>query len=171
MANKCPLILVFTIFFNTIIFAQKSVDIDGRLQPLLTDFFAQCDKYGIAYNEKLFQLKTIDILNTLPLSENGSVLGKVVRNSDGEIESIVINWVATLDNEILKIVAFHEFAHHFLDYKHTCEDCNEIMAVQNRSYFDVARDWENQVEQLFITSPAYLSSRQTTSMVSIEYVN
>ncbi|MBT8236144.1 MAG: hypothetical protein KJO04_08125, partial [Bacteroidia bacterium] len=55
----------------------------------------------------------------------------------------------------LKVVAFHEFAHHFLDYKHTCQDCNEIMAVTNTSYFNIARDWENQVEQLFLTSPAY----------------
>lgn len=135
--------------------AQKSVDIDGRLQPILTEFFKQCDTYGIDYHEKLFQLKNIDVVNTLPLEEGNTVLGMVTRDVDGNVENILINWAAMLDPEILKIVSFHEFAHHFLDYKHTCQDCNEIMAVTNISYFDIAKDWEEQVHQLFITSPVY----------------
>ncbi|QWX83835.1 hypothetical protein H0I23_15490 [Cellulophaga sp. HaHaR_3_176] len=166
--------LVYFVIFSISILslsAQKSVDVDGRLQPLLTDFFAKCDAYGIPYNDKLFKLKKIDIVDTLPLSENGSVLGKVERNIDGEIESIIINWVVLLDEEILKVVAFHEFAHHFLEYKHTCQDCNEIMAVQNKSYFAVARDWDNQVEHLFTTSPAYLETIKSSTIVSIDYIN
>ncbi|MBT8239115.1 MAG: hypothetical protein KJN65_10750 [Croceitalea sp.] len=136
--------------------AQDSVDIDGRLQPLLTEFFKYCDIYGIEYHEKLFQLKNVDITNSLPLEEGNTVLGMVTRNVEGNIENILINWAASIDPEILKVVSFHEFAHHFLDYKHTCEDCDEIMAVNNASYFNVARDWDNQVKKLFITSPVYL---------------
>lgn len=166
--------LVYLVLFSLSILslsAQKTVDIDGRLQPLLNDFFDNCKKYGIPYNDKLFELSKIDIVDTLPLSENGSVLGKVERNANGDIESIIINWVVLLDEEILKVVAFHEFAHHFLDYKHTCQDCNEIMAVQNKSYFAVANDWENQVEHLFTTSPAYLKTRKSTAVVSNDYIN
>lgn len=155
-------ILLFALLFLASIFimnAQKSVDIDGRLQPLLNEFFAQCKKYEIDYHTKLFQLEKIDIVNTLPLAENATVLGKVQRNAAGEIKEILINWAALLDPEILKVVAFHEFAHHFLDYKHTCQDCNEIMAVTNKSYFDIARDWDNKVVQLFTTSPVYLTKQ------------
>lgn len=141
--------------------SQDSVDIDGRLQPLLNEFFEQCKKHGIDYHDKLFQLKKIDISNTLPLEENNTVLGMVTRDDEGKAENILINWAAMLDPEILKVVAFHEFAHHFLDYKHTCQDCNEIMAVTNTSYFDIAKDWENQVKDLFITSPVYLTKRTT----------
>lgn len=137
--------------------AQKSVAIDGRLQPILDDFFEECKKYDIDYHEKLFQLENIDISNTLPLEEKNTVLGMVTRDADGNVENILINWAAMLDPEMLKVVAFHEFAHHFLDAKHTCQDCNEIMAVTNTSYFDIARDWENQVQQLFKTSPVYLA--------------
>lgn len=139
--------------------AQNSVDIDGRLQPILNDFFEQCQKYGIDYHDKLFQLKRIDISKNLPLGEGNTVLGMVTRDEEGLAENILINWAAMLDTEILKVVAFHEFAHHFLDYKHTCHDCNEIMAVTNTSYFDIARDWDNQIEQLFTTSPAYLTKQ------------
>ena len=145
--------------------SQKSVDVDGRLQPILTDFFEQCKKYKIDYHEKLFQLKNVDIVNNLPLEEGNTVLGMVTRDNDGEVENILINWAAMLDQEILKVVAFHEFAHHFLDYKHTCQDCNEIMAVTNNSYFDIARDWDNQVELLFTTSPIYLTQKKENSMV------
>lgn len=139
--------------------AQNSVDIDGRLQPILNDFFEQCEKYGIDYNTKLFQLENIDIVDNLPLAEGATVLGKVERDETGSIVKISVNWVATLDQEILKVVAFHEFAHHFLDYQHTCQNCNEIMAVTNDSYFDIANDWVNQVEQLFTTSPVYLAKK------------
>ncbi len=153
------LFLFFTVALS-FLKAQESVDIDGRLQPHLSDFFEYCKKYNIDYHAKLFQLKKIDVVNTLPLEEGGTVLGKVERNAAGQIENILINWAASLDPEILRIVAFHEFAHHFLDYKHTCQDCNEIMAVTNTSYFDIAREWDNQVEHLFITSPVYLAKKE-----------
>ncbi len=144
----------------TFSFAQEAVQIDGRLQPILQDFFAQCDSYGIEYHEKLFQLKEIDIVQDLPLSEENTVLGVVLRDAEGNAERIVISWAAMLDPAILKVVAFHEFAHHFLDYKHTCQDCNEIMAVTNKSYFEIAADWDNQVKQLFTTSPAFLAKEK-----------
>lgn len=164
--TKYILILLLTFGSVTLsLQAQKSVDIDGRLQPILNNFFEQCDAYGIDYNEKLFQLKNIDITNSLSLEEANTVLGMVTRDSEGNVENILINWAAMLDSEILKVVAFHEFAHHFLDYKHTCQDCNEIMAVVNTSYFDIANDWDNQVKHLFITSPAYLA-KQTQNPIS-----
>ena len=147
--------------------AQQSVDIDGRLQPILTEFFEQCKKYDIDYHSKLFQLKNIDIVNHLPLEENNTVLGMVSRDDSGNIENIFINWAALLDNEILKIVAFHEFAHHFLDYKHTCNDCEEIMAETNVSYFDIARDWDNQVKLLFTTSPIYLAQQKQNELTAL----
>jgi len=146
--------------------SQKSVDIDGRLQPILTEFFEQCKKYNIDYNSKLFQLNNIDIVNNLPLEENNTVLGMVSRDDSGLIDNIFINWAALLDNEILKVVAFHEFAHHFLDYKHTCNDCEEIMAETNVSYFDIARDWDNQVKLLFTTSPIYLAQQKEQSLAT-----
>lgn len=149
--------------------SQKSVDIDGRLQPILNEFIEECKKYGIDYNKKLFQLKKIDITDTLPLEENNTVLGMVTRDDTGEIDSILINWAAMLDPEILKVVAFHEFAHHFLDYKHTCQECNEIMAVVNTSYFDVANNWESQVENLFLTSPAYLKKEKQDALASLNF--
>jgi len=149
--------------------AQNSVDIDGRLQPILDDFFEQCDKYGIEYHEKLFQLKNIDISKDLPLEEENTVLGLVTRDEEGNAENILINWAAMLDPEILKVVAFHELAHHFLDYKHTCQDCNEIMAVTNTSYFDIANDWDNQVEQLFTTSPVYLAKKTSQPIATTTF--
>lgn len=147
--------------------AQKTVDIDGRLQPILNDFFEECKNYDIDYHSKLFQLKNIEITNSLPLEEGNTVLGMVTRDTDGNVESILINWAAMLDPEMLKVVAFHEFAHHFLDYKHSCQDCNEIMAVTNTSYFDIALDWENQVEHLFTTSPVYLAKENKEPIVAI----
>ncbi len=147
--------------------AQKSVDIDGRLQPILTEFFEHCKAYNIDYHSKLFQLKNIDIVSHLPLEENNTVLGMVSRDKAGDIDNIYINWAALLDNEILKVVAFHEFAHHFLDYKHTCNDCEEIMAETNVSYFDIARDWDNQVELLFTTSPIYLAQQKENELTAI----
>lgn len=146
--------------------AQRSVDIDGRLQPLLNEFFDECKKYGIEYHEKLFELKNIDITNSLPLEEGNTVMGMVTRDAEGNIENILINWVALVDPEILKVVSFHEFAHHFLDYKHTCPDCNEIMAVNNSSYFNVVRDWDNQLEYMFTTSPVYLKMQEGLTQTS-----
>lgn len=167
MKIKLLLLCLFTCSFS--LKAQETVDIDGRLQPLLNDFFEYCDTYQIEYHEKLFQLKNIDVTNSLPLEEGNTVMGMVTRDANGEIENILINWIALVDPEILKVVAFHEFAHHFLDYKHTCADCDEIMAVNNASYFNVARDWENQVKKLFVTSPVYLSKRAKVSYIESEY--
>ncbi|NND61909.1 MAG: hypothetical protein HKN48_01815, partial [Flavobacteriaceae bacterium] len=123
------LVLLCFFLYGSFSQAQHEVQIDGRLQPLLNDFFKYCESYGIDYHEKLFQLKEIDIVNNLPLEEKNTVLGVVLRDDSGKAERIVINWAASIDPEILKVVAFHEFAHHFLDYKHTCQDCDEIMAV------------------------------------------
>jgi len=159
---KKPIIVFMLALFCSVslLHSQESVDIDGRLQPILTEFFEQCKKYDIDYHSKLFQLKNIDIVNNLPLEENNTVLGMVSRDDSGLIDNIYINWAALLDNEILKVVAFHEFAHHFLDFKHTCNDCEEIMAETNVSYFNIARDWDNQVKLLFTTSPIYLAQQK-----------
>ncbi len=169
MKVKLLFLCLFSTFFS--VNAQENVDIDGRLQPLLTDFFAYCDTYGIEYHEKLFQLKNIDVTNNLPLEEGNTVMGMVTRDAYGDIENILVNWVATVDPEILKVVAFHEFAHHFLEYKHTCQDCDEIMAVNNKSYFNVARDWDNQVKKLFITSPVYLRNQGKITYLQTETYN
>ena len=151
---------LFLFCLASLSFGQNTVDIDGRLQPLLNEFFKECEKYGIEYHEKLFQLKNIDITSSLPLEEGNTVMGMVTRDANGAIENILVNWVALVDPEILKVVAYHEFAHHFLEYQHTCPDCNEIMAVNNSSYFNVVRDWENQLEYMFTTSPVYLKKQQ-----------
>ncbi|WP_298474605.1 hypothetical protein [uncultured Maribacter sp.] len=164
--RKCAFVfLILFLSLSSYLYSQKSVDIDGRLQPLLNEFFEQCEKYGIDYHAKLFQLENIDIVSSLPLEEKNTVLGKVSRNASGKVNQILISWAAMLDPEILKIVAFHEFAHHFLDCKHTCQDCNEIMAVTNISYFAIAQDWENQVETLFKTSPIYLANNKAQTVV------
>lgn len=161
--------LVALLGISQTINAQKTVDIDGRLQPILNEFLSECEKYGIDCNTKLFQLKSIDITNTLPLEEGNTVLGKVTRDENNNIDSILINWVAMLDPDMLKVIAFHEFAHHFLDYKHTCQECNEIMAVVNTSYFDVTFNWAVQVENLFLTSPAYLEKAKKNAIADISY--
>jgi len=166
MKIKLLILCLFSFFIS--VNAQDTVDIDGRLQPFLNDFFAYCDTYGIEYHEKLFQLKNIDITNDLPVEEGNTVMGMVTRDINGEIENILINWVALVDPEITKVVAFHEFAHHFLDYKHTCAECDEIMAVNNASYFNVIRDWENQVKKLFVTSPVYLSKQNAVTYMKIQ---
>lgn len=163
--KKC-IIVIMLVGTASFLHSQKSVDIDGRLQPILTEFFEQCKKYNIDYHSKLFQLNNIDIVNNLPLEENNTVLGMVSRDDSGLIDNIYINWAALLDNEILKVVAFHEFAHHFLDYKHTCNDCEEIMAETNVSYFDIARDWDSQVKLLFTTSPIYLAQQKENSLAT-----
>ena len=161
--KKVLLIIVF-FQFTTTLQAQGEVYVDGRLQPVLDSFFEYCKQYDIDYSEKLFQLESITIVDTLPLSKFNTVLGKVLRDDDGNINKIVINWAALFDKEILNVVAFHEFAHHFLDYKHTCHDCNEIMAETNPSYFDIARDWDNQVEHMFTTSPVYIKQQNEVSI-------
>ena len=163
--KKVLLIIVF-FQFTTALQAQGEVYVDGRLQPVLDSFFEYCKQYDIDYSEKLFQLESITIVDTLPLSKFNTVLGKVLRDDDGNINKIVINWAALFDKEILNVVAFHEFAHHFLDYKHTCHDCNEIMAETNPSYFDIARDWDNQVEHMFTTSPIYLKNQNEAAIAS-----
>ncbi len=163
--KKVLLIIVFFQFTTTLqAQAQTEVYVDGRLQPVLDSFFEYCKQYDIDYSEKLFQLESITIVDTLPLSKFNTVLGKVLRDDDGNINKIVINWAALFDKEILNVVAFHEFAHHFLDYKHTCHDCNEIMAETNPSYFDIARDWDNQVEHMFTTSPVYIKEQNEASI-------
>lgn len=152
---KRAILLLLFIFSASTINAQE-VSIDGRLKTLLDDFFEICDTYGIDYHEKLFKLKKIAIDENLKTSPNGSVLGMVQRNDDGQIDTIAINWIAMLDDQILKVVTFHEFGHYFLDYKeHVCDDCDIIMARVNTSYFKIANDWERQLEILFKESPAY----------------
>ncbi len=154
--------LLFCLLFALPICSQD-VKIDGRLQPLLNDFFAKCDLYQIPYHDKLFELKSIDIVNTLTVSEEGSVLGMLRRNESGEVTAIDINWMAQLDSEILKVVAFHEFAHYFLEYsEHTCQDCGHIMSIVNSSYFEIVQDWEEQVRILFEESPAYIKKHRAT---------
>ncbi len=151
---KKSLYVLFTLFCATYTFAQDGVQIDGRLKLHLDMFFEYCKEYDIEYYDKLFELKNIDVVDTLHLSPQASTLGMVTRNKNNEIENIVINWVALLDQEILKVVAFHEFAHYFLEYeKHVCDDCGKIMSVVNSSYFDIVNDWDNQVKILFEDSP------------------
>lgn len=140
--------------------AQNDVKIDGRLKPFLDEFFKACEKYDIDYHDKLFKLKNIAIVDTLHTTPEGSTLGMVTRDSNNEIENIIVNWVTLLDKEIVRVVAFHEFAHYFLDYrKHVCDDCGHIMSVVNTSYFDIVKDWNNQLKILFEESPAYKNSR------------
>lgn len=134
----------------------QEIAIDGRLQPLLDDFFKLCKSYEIDYHEKLFQLESIDVVNTLPVTEHGTTLGMLRRDAQGKVIAIDINWMAQIDSEILKVVAFHEFAHYFLEYsKHICDDCGKIMAVVNTSYFEIVQDWDRQIRILFEESPAF----------------
>ena len=132
---------------------------DGLIQPYLDDFLKLCKKYDIEYSKKLFKLKEIAIVDTLQVSKTGGTLGMLVRNKNKDVEKIVFSWMTLLDKEILRVVAFHEFGHYFLGYKHTCKDCNSIMAEVNTSYFDIVKDWEYQVEQLFVNSPEYLKKQ------------
>lgn len=146
---------------------SQNVQIDGRLQPLLSEFFALCDTYGIETHEKLFKLKTIDIVNTLTVSEEASTLGMLRGDELGVVEAIDINWLAQLDPKILKVVAFHEFGHYFLEYStHVCDDCGHIMSVVNSSYFDIILDWDNHIKILFEESPAY-HNRNLTKVSSV----
>lgn len=169
MAMKNLLIYTILLLFSAPLNAQE-VSIDGRLKPLLDEFFTMCDEYQIAYHDKLFNLKKIAVVEDLKTSPNGSVLGMVQRNDQGVIENIVVNWVAMLDAEIFKIVAFHEFGHYFLEYhEHICDDCGTIMARVNTSYFDIAKDWDNQVTKLFLESPAYQKNTQHKNSVATMY--
>ncbi len=155
--NK-PLLLICVLFlFNSNITPAQEVKIDGRLKPYLDDFFQLCEKYNIEYKEKLVSLKKIAVVEDLKTSAEGSILGMLQRDENKKVENIVVNWIAMLDSEILKVVAFHEFGHYFLEYdKHVCDDCGIIMSVVNTSYFDIANDWDNQVRILFEQSPVYL---------------
>jgi hypothetical protein len=159
-----PILLILLIHFG---YAQKTVDkipdlksdnelqVDGLVQPILNDFLKLCSKYNIAYHEKLFKLKVIAVVDTIGITPNGGTLGMLVRNENKDVEKIIFSWVTLLDKEILKVVAFHEFGHYFLGYKHICNDCNKIMATQNTSYFDIISDWDSQVDNLFRDSPEY----------------
>jgi len=158
------LIVLTLMLFTALPVMAQDVQIDGRLQPYLQDFFKICDAYGIDYHEKLFKLESIDIVNTLTVSENSTTLGMLRRNNEGDVIAIDINWMAQLDTEILKVVAFHEFAHYFLEYsKHVCDDCGHIMSVVNSSYFDITRDWDNQLKILFEDAPAYQKKYNSTA--------
>ena len=143
------------ILFSYFPASAQEVSIDGRLQPLLNEFFEICKVYDIDYHDKLSKLQSIDIVNTLTVSEKSSTLGMLRRDTNGNVISIDISWMAQLDTEILKVVAFHEFSHYFLEYTtHTCQDCGQIMSVVNTSYFDIIRDWDSQIKTLFEDSPA-----------------
>ncbi len=163
---KKSLVMLFGLFCVTFTIAQNNVKIDGRLKPHLDNFFEYCKEYNIDYYDKLFELKNIDIVDTLTTSQQASTLGMLTRDKNNKVENIVINWVVLLDQEILKVVAFHEFAHYFLEYeKHICDDCGQIMAVVNSSYFDIVKDWENQVKTLFLNSPIY-KKRKTVAFTN-----
>jgi len=150
--KKPWLLLLFLV--SSLTASAQEVHIDGRLQPLLNEFLDICKSYGIDYHDQLFKLEKIDIVNTLTVSEEASTLGMLRRDSADDVIAIEISWMAQLDAEILKIVAFHEFAHYFLQYStHICDDCGKIMSVVNSSYFDITRDWDNQVKLLFEESP------------------
>lgn len=155
--------LLFSFFTSS----AQNVSIDGRLQPLLNEFFELCKTYNVDYYDKLFQLESIDVVNTLTVSEKGSTLGMLRRDAEGKVVAIDINWMAQIDPEILKVVAFHEFAHYFLEYsKHVCDDCGRIMSVVNSSYFEIIRDWDNRVKTMFESSPAYLKKQQVSKSAS-----
>lgn len=134
----------------------EELRIDGLIQPLLDDFISYCKKYNIDFHDKLFNLREIAVVDTLKVSSKGGTLGMLVRDQNNNVEKIVFSWMTLLDKEILKVVAFHEFGHYFLGYKHVCDDCNKIMAKVNTSYFDIALDWEYHVENLFLESPEYM---------------
>lgn len=134
----------------------QNLRVDSRLRPILDDFLNYCKVYQIDFEEKLLALERIDIVDDLDDSSSATTLGMLQRNTQGEVKTIAISPIAQIDPEILKVITFHELGHYFLEYrKHVCHDCGEIMAVINSSYFDVVRDWDNQVKILFERSPAY----------------
>ncbi|PKA84419.1 hypothetical protein ATE92_2608 [Ulvibacter sp. MAR_2010_11] len=159
-------VLVFAYGFNA---SAQEVHIDGRLQPLLIEFFALCKSHNIEYQEKLDQLETIDIVNDLHTEDESATLGMLRRDANGTVKNIAIHWMAMLDPQILKIIAFHEFGHYFLEYNtHVCNDCGIIMSVVNSSYFDIANDWENQVKILFEQSPVFLKNNEGSNSTIAE---
>ena len=143
---------------------SKQVKTDGLVQPHLDDFITLCKKYKIEYHDKLFNLKEIAVVDTLRVSPKGGTLGMLVRDENNDVEKIIFSWMTLLDQEILKVVAFHEFGHYFLGYKHTCDDCNTIMAKVNTSYFDIIKDWDYHVEKLFLESPVYLKNQDMIAL-------
>jgi len=159
-------ILTFTVMSQNAEFELPEYDkveglkTDGVIQPFLDDFLKLCEQYNIDYHDKLFKLKEIVLVDTLQVSPNGGTLGMLVRGKNNDVEKIIFSWMTLLDKEILKVVAFHEFGHYFLEYKHICDDCNKIMAKVNSSYFDIAQDWDYHVKNLFINSPEYLKQQQ-----------
>lgn len=160
--KKSLLLLWILLLFISHSSLGQEVRIDGRLKPYLDNFFELCTEYGIEYNDKFFALKKIAVVDTLRTSPTGSTLGMLQRDANYKVENIVVNWIAMLDEEILKVVAFHEFGHYFLEYdEHVCGDCGIIMSVVNSSYFEIANDWENQVKILFEQSPAYIKKRNS----------
>lgn len=176
MIRKCNLlVLLFLITFfgksqNSEFITPKSVStgqelrIDGLIKPLLDDFIVFCKTYNIEYHDKLFELKEIAVVDTLQVNPKGGTLGMLVRDKNNKVEKIVFSWMTLLDKEILKVVAFHEFGHYFLGYKHICSDCNKIMAERNSSYFEITKDWDSNVEELFINSPEYLKNNSISFM-------
>lgn len=74
MKNIC-LLLLFTIITQTTL--CQEVFIDGRLKPILDDYFEACEKYGIDFQKKLFKLEQISIVDDLPASEHSAILGKL----------------------------------------------------------------------------------------------
>lgn len=162
---KRPLLLSIILFqiASFTIYAQD-VRIDQRLRPSLENFFELCESYNIEYRSKLHKLKSIAVVDTLETTSKAATLGMLQRDHAQHVENIVVNWIAMLDPEILKIVAFHEFGHYFLEYdEHVCNDCGTIMSVVNSSYFDIANDWENQIRILFENAPAYLKNQVALS--------
>lgn len=162
---KKPLLLFFILFqFISFSLSAQEVKIDARLKPYLDDFFELCKSYHIEYNDKLLALKNIAIVDTLQTSQKASTLGMLQRDQFSNVENIVVNWLTMLDQEILKVVAFHEFGHYFLEYdQHICNDCGIIMSVVNSSYFEIANDWDNQIKILFEQSPAYQNNQNKTT--------
>ncbi len=166
--KKLLFILIIFGLFNTIVSYGQNVHIDGRLKPHLDRFLELCEARNINYHEKLFKLKTIDIVDTLSVSPQGSALGMLTRNQNNAVEHIIINWIAMLDQEILKVVAYHEFAHYFLEYEgHVCDDCGKIMSIVNTSYFDIVTDWDNQIKILFDEAPI-LKKRKAIAYLDME---
>lgn len=160
---KKPLLLssILFLFFSFTISAQE-VKTDGRLQPLVVEFFEICDSYNIAYKDKLLKLQSIDLVDIIEVLEGVYTLGMLRRDENNKVVAIDINLIAQIDEDILKIVAFHEFGHYFLEYdQHVCDDCGIIMSVMNTSYFEIANDWENQIRILFEQSPAYLKQQNS----------
>jgi len=165
-------LLLFCFFISLGAFAQEAsyeipnrltenntLRTDGLVQPHLDEFLKLCKKYDIDYSEKLFKLKEIAIVDSLKMTPQGGTLRMLVRDDQYQVEKIIFSWMTLLDSEILRVVAYHEFGHYFLGYKHVCEDCNKIMAKVNSSYFDIAKDWDYHVEDLFINSPEYLKKQ------------